>query len=116
MSPSRMEIESILEDLEEEQPHQGIRQARELLEGDSLSDPQFSELSYGLATGLFKIGSYHEALEWLERTDSDRRWMLEGFCWMNLRDPVRARGIRSDNERPPTGIASPGCPGSRPNG
>lgn len=86
-----MDLEPILEKLEDEQPHEGINEARDLLEGDSLSEEEHSRLSYGLATGLFKIGSYHEALEWLERTNSDRRWMLEGFCWMNLKNPSSAR-------------------------
>lgn len=86
-----MDLEPVLEKLEQEQPHEGITEARDLLSADSLSDEQYSRLSYGLATGLFKIGSYHEALEWLGRSDSDRRWMMEGFCWMNLKDPSRAR-------------------------
>lgn len=86
-----MEIDTILEELEDDNPHKGIRQAREFLEGQTLSEEERSKLAYGLATGLFKIGSYHEALQWLERTDSERRRMLEGFCWMNLNNPSQAR-------------------------
>lgn len=86
-----MDLEPVLEKLEEDQPHEGINEARELLSDDSLSEEEYSRLSYGLATGLFKIGSYHEALDWLERSNSERRWMMEGFCWMNLKDPSRAR-------------------------
>lgn len=86
-----MDPEEVLGKLEEDQPHEGINEARDLLSENSLTDEEYSRLSYGLATGLFKIGSYHEALEWLERSSSDRRWMLEGFCWMNLRNPSRAR-------------------------
>lgn len=86
------DVDSLLESLESDDPREAISQSQALLEEDSdLSDQDRSRLSYGLAAGYFKIGSYVDALEWIDVTNSERRWMLKGFCHMNLQQPQQAR-------------------------
>ncbi len=85
------EVDELLEDLESEDPRDTLREARSVVEEGELSEDEHSRLSYGIAAGYFKIGIYGDALDWLERTDSDRRWMLKGFCHSNLDQHKQAR-------------------------
>lgn len=96
------DVDDLLEDLESEDPREALREARDRVENDEISEEDRSRLSYGIAAGYFKIGIYGDALDWLERTDSKRRWMLKGFCHSNLDQHKIAREsfLKAAREQP----------------
>lgn len=85
------DVDSLLEQLESEQPREAIRDAESAFESGELSEDNRSRLAYGIATGYFRIEIFGDALDWLERTDVDRKWMLKGFCHLNLNQHGTAR-------------------------
>lgn len=93
------DVDDLLEKLESDDPRDAIRESKEVFEEEKLSEDDESRLAYGIATGYFKIGIYGDSLDWLEKTDSDRRWMLRGFCHMNLSDPRKARECFLDSAK-----------------
>jgi tetratricopeptide (TPR) repeat protein len=96
------DVEALLEELESDDPREALREARTLLEDEVLSPEDRSRLAYGIAAGYFKIGIYGDALDWLEETESDRRWMLKGFCHSNLDQHKQARDsfLKAAREQP----------------
>lgn len=84
-------VEALLERLESEDPREAIRDAESTFESSDLSEEDRSRLAYGIATGYFRIEVFGDALDWLEETRVDRRWMLKGFCHLNLDQHGTAR-------------------------
>jgi len=78
------EVEEILEVLESDDPGPGIERARELLDDPELGPEDDSRLRYGIAAGMFKLANYEGALQWLEQTDDPRRFIFQGFCYLEL--------------------------------
>lgn len=86
------DVDDLLERLEnEEDPREALREAESVFESGGLSGEDRSRLAYGIAAGYFRIEIFGDALDWLEETDADRRWMLKGFCHLNLDQHGTAR-------------------------
>jgi tetratricopeptide (TPR) repeat protein len=85
------DIDRLLEEMESDEPREAMRESESLLEEGELPEEDESRLAYGLAASNFKLGIFGEALEWTRKTNSDRRWMLRGFCHMNMDQPEKAR-------------------------
>lgn len=78
------EVEQLLSRLEEDEPRQAVESTREYLETHEPAPQQRSKLTYGLAVGFFKLGSYEKAIRWLKKTDEPRRWLMIGFALLRL--------------------------------
>ncbi|MFB6355905.1 MAG: tetratricopeptide repeat protein [bacterium] len=76
------EVESILGKLEGKAPEEGIEEAREYLEQGDPTEEERDDLVYGIAVGYFHLGAHKRTLQWLEKSNDDRRALLSGFCYM----------------------------------